>query len=34
LRHEYFDELRAQTLELILFNEFVQVGREKLENET
>jgi hypothetical protein len=25
LRHEYFDELCAQTLELILFDELVQV---------
>lgn len=32
LRHEYFDELCAQTLKLILLDELVQIRREKLED--
>ena len=34
LCHEYFDELCAQALELILFDELVQVRWEKLKDET
>jgi len=34
LSSKHLDELRAQTLELILFDEFVQVRRKKFENET
>ena len=34
LRREHFDELCAKTLELILLDELVQVGRQQLEHET
>jgi len=34
LSHEDFDELGAETLELILFYEFVEVGGEELKDET
>lgn len=34
LSHEDFDELGAETLELILFYEFIEVGGEELKDET
>lgn len=34
LSHEDFDELGAETLELILFDEFIEVGGEELKDET
>ena len=34
LRREHFDKLCAKTLELILLDELVQVGRQQLEHET
>lgn len=34
LSHEDFDELGAETLKLILFDEFVEVGGEELKDET
>ena len=34
LRHEHFDELCTQALELVLFDQFVKVWGEQLENET
>jgi len=34
LCHEYLDELCTQTLELILFDQLVKVGRKQLEHKT
>ena len=34
LRSEDLDKLRAKTLELVLLDQLVQVGREELKNET
>jgi hypothetical protein len=34
LRHEDFDKLGAQPLELILFDQLIEVRRKQLENQT
>jgi hypothetical protein len=34
LGHEHFDELCAEALELILFDQFVEIGGEELKDET